>query len=169
MDPLRKQFQANWFTFTIQRKFKFGKSSNQNTQTFLEDKLEIVYNMVRNFFQMAELPLWVSKYELRSNIVLGVQIEALQLISYANLHKLHKLLNLNPFNSSEGLKLCHKKIMLLKCKMYMKCFFTYLNKYSIKNDMCNTLFSLAKTDNFQSEERFLRGVLALFSLLIWKK
>lgn len=125
MNPLRKQFQANWFTFTIQRKFKFGKSSNQNTQTFLEDKLEIVYNMVRNFFQMAELPLWVSKYELWSNIVLGVQIEALQLIGYANLHKLHKRLNLNPFNSSEGLKLRHKNIMLLKCKMYMKCFFTY--------------------------------------------
>lgn len=55
MDLLRKQFQANWFTFTIQRKFRFGKFFSQNTQTFLEDKLEIVYNMVRNFFQMAQL------------------------------------------------------------------------------------------------------------------
>lgn len=54
MDLLRKQFQANWFTFTIQRKFKFGKSFSQNTQTFLEDKLVIVYNMVR-IFQMAQL------------------------------------------------------------------------------------------------------------------
>lgn len=74
---------------------------------------------------MAELPLWVSKYELWSNIVLGVQIEALQIISYENLQKLHKLLNLKPFNCSEGLKLCHKNIMLLKCKVYMKGFFTY--------------------------------------------
>lgn len=45
----------------------------------------------------------------------------------------------------------------------MKVFLPILNKYSIKNDMCGTLFLLARLiDNFQSEERFLRGVLALF-------